>query len=355
MTPPGSPHLTRRFGVAVTALALVALAACGGGGTAGSSDGGPADKTIRIAYQKFPSGDLIVKNKKLLETALPDYTIEWSAFDSGASINTAYIAKSIDVAAIGSSPVARGLSQPLNIPYQVAFVLDVAGDNEALVARNASGVADVAGLRGKKIATSFSSTAHYSLLAALNQAGLTDKDVTLVDLEPQDIASAWKRGDIDAAYTWLPVLDTLRADGKQLIASKDLATAGKPTLDLGVVSTDFITRHPEAVDAWRKAEAQALDTIKNDPTAASTAIAAELGISPEEAAGQVEQGVYLTRAELTSPTWLGTDGKPGNISKNLHDAALFLSEQKQIPAVPEQSVFESAIYTKGLPGVLGQS
>jgi taurine transport system substrate-binding protein len=345
---------TRRLGVAVTALALVSLAACGGTAS-GASDGGSADKTIRIAYQKFPSGDLVVKNQKLLEKALPGYTIKWSAFDSGASINTAYIAKSIDVAAIGSSPVARGLSQPLNIPYQVAFVLDVAGDNEALVARNASGVTDVAGLRGKKIATSFSSTAHYSLLAALSQAGLTDKDVTLVDLEPQDIASAWKRGDIDAAYTWLPVLDTLRADGKQLIASKDLATAGKPTLDLGVVSTDFITRHPEAVDAWRKAEAQALDTIENDPTAASTAIGAELGITPAEAAAQVEQGVYLTPAEIASPTWLGTDGKPGNVAKNLHDAAVFLSEQKQIPAVPEQSVFDAGIYSKGLPDVLAQS
>ena len=349
-------RLTRRLGVAVTALALVALAACGGSGSGSGSDaGGSADKTIRIAYQKFPSGDLIVKNQKLLEKALPDYKIEWSAFDSGASINTAYIAKSIDVAAIGSSPVARGLSQPLNIPYQVAFVLDVAGDNEALVARNASGVTDVAGLRGKKIATSFSSTAHYSLLAALNQAGLTDKDVTLVDLEPQDIAAAWKRGDIDAAYTWLPVLDTLRKDGTQLIASKDLATAGKPTLDLGVVSTDFITKHPEAVDAWRKAEAQALDTIKNDPTTASTAIGAELGISPEEATGQIKQGVYLTPTELTSETWLGTDGKPGNLATNLHDAAVFLNGQKQIPAVPEESVFDSAIYTKGLPGVLSGS
>ena len=348
-------RLTRRLGVAVTALALVGLAACGGGASAAGGDGGSADKTIRIAYQKFPSGDLIVKNQKLLEKALPDYTIKWSAFDSGASINTAYVAKSIDVAAIGSSPVARGLSQPLNIPYQVAFVLDVAGDNEALVARNASGVTDVAGLRGKKVATSFSSTAHYSLLAALNQAGLTDKDVTLVDLEPQDIASAWKRGDIDAAYTWLPVLDTLRQDGTQLIASKDLATAGKPTLDLGVVSKDFIAQHPEAVDAWRKAEAQALDTIKNDPTAASTAIAAELGITPEEAAAQVKQGVYLTPAEVASPTWLGTEGKPGNLAVNLHDAAVFLNGQKQIPAVPEQSVFDSAIYTTGLPGVLDQS
>jgi len=350
-------RLTRRLGVAVTALALVGLAACGGGASSGGTggDGGSADKTIRIAYQKFPSGDLVVKNQKLLEKALPGWTIKWSAFDSGASINTAYVARSIDVAAIGSSPVARGLSEPLNIPYKVAFVLDVAGDNEALVARNASGVTDVAGLRGKKIATSFSSTAHYSLLAALAQAGLSDKDVTLVDLEPQDIASAWKRGDIDAAYTWLPVLDTIRQDGTQLIASKQLATAGKPTLDLGVVSTDFITKHPEAVDAWRKAEAQALDTIKNDPTAANTAIAAELGITPEEAGAQVKQGVYLTPAEVASKTWLGTDGKPGNLAVNLHDAAVFLNGQKQIPAVPDQSVFDSAIYTTGLPGVLDQS
>ncbi|MGI3785689.1 MAG: ABC transporter substrate-binding protein [Janthinobacterium lividum] len=355
MTHPVHPRLTRRLGVAVTALALVALAACGGGGASCSSAGGSADKTIRIAYQKFPSGDLIVKNKKLLETALPDYKIEWSAFDSGASINTAYIAKAIDVAAIGSSPVARGLSQPLNIPYKVAFVLDVAGDNEALIATNASGVTDVAGLRGKKIATSFSSTAHYSLLAALNQAGLTDKDVTLVDLEPQDISAAWKRGDIDAAYTWLPVLDELRKTGRQLIASKELATAGKPTLDLGVVSTDFATKHPDAVDAWRKAESSALDTIKNDPTGASTAIGAELGISPEEAAGQIKQGVYLTPAEIASPTWLGTDNKPGNVAKNLHDAALFLSSQKQIPAAPDESVFDSALYTTGLPGVLSAS
>ena len=52
----------------------------------------------------------------------------------------------------------------------MAFVLDVAGDNEALVARNETGITDVAGLRGKRVATAFASTAHYSLLAALQQA-----------------------------------------------------------------------------------------------------------------------------------------------------------------------------------------
>ena len=54
-----------------------------------------ADKpVIRLAYQAFPSGDLIVKHNRWLEDALPDYTIKWTKFDSGADINTAFIAGS---------------------------------------------------------------------------------------------------------------------------------------------------------------------------------------------------------------------------------------------------------------------
>ena len=126
----------------------------------------------------------------------------------------------------------------------MAFVLDVAGDNEALVARNAAGITDVAGLRGKRVATAFASTAHYSLLAALQQAGLSASDVQLIDLQPQASLAAWERGDVDAVYTWLPTLDELRKNGTHLIASRELATAGKPTLDLGVVSTAFAQDAP---------------------------------------------------------------------------------------------------------------
>ncbi|SDH66265.1 glycine betaine ABC transporter substrate-binding protein [Pseudonocardia oroxyli] len=329
-------------------VALTALAGCAVG-PAGQDSSKP---TIRLAYQSFPSGDLIVKENRWLEEVLPDYNVQWTKFDSGADINTAFIAGELDFGAIGSSPVARGLSAPLSIPYEVAFVLDVAGDNEALVARNESGVTDVAGLRGKRIATAFASTAHYSLLAALNQAGLTAGDVQLIDLQPQASLAAWERGDVDAVYTWLPTLDELRKTGKTLIASRELATAGKPTLDLGVVSTAFATEHPEVVDVWRQQEARALGVIKDDPTAAAAAIAKQIGITPDEAANQLQQGVYLTPQELTSAEWLGTDGAPGNVAQNLHSAAQFLAEQGQIPAAPDLATFQKGLYTKGLPNVL---
>jgi taurine transport system substrate-binding protein len=310
--------------------------------------------TIRIGYQSFPSGDLIVKNNKWLEQALPDYNIKWTKFDSGADINTAFIAKELDFGALGSSPVARGLSAPLNIPYKVAFVLDVAGDNEALVARNGSGVNTFPDLKGKRVGTPFASTAHYSLLAALAQNNLSSKDVQLVDLQPQAILAAWDRGDIDAAYTWLPTLDDLRKTGKDLITSRQLAKDGKPTLDLSAVSNEFADAHPDVVDTWRKQEARALTTIKDDPNAAAKAIAAEIGLSPEDVVGQLKQGVYLTPGQVASAEWLGSEGAPGNIAANLESASEFLAEQKQIPNAAPLKTFQDAIYTKGLPGALNQ-
>lgn len=342
-----SMKFTSLLAVAVSALALA--------GCAVDNSGSDATKeTIRIGYQSFPSGDLIVKNNKWLEEALPDFNIKWIKFDSGADVNTAFIAKELDFGALGSSPVARGLSAPLNIPYKVAFVLDVAGDNEALVVRNDANVNTIAELRGKRIATPFASTAHYSLLAALSQNGLSPSDVQLIDLQPQAILAAWERGDIDAAYSWLPTLDDLRKTGKDLITSRQLAADGKPTLDLGAVRTEFADEHPEVVDIWRRQQARALDVISGDPDAAAKAIAAEVGLTPEDLAGQLKQGVYLTPAEVVSAEWLGTDGNPGNIAANLQSASEFLAEQKQIPEAAPLKTFQDAIYTKGLPDALQQ-
>jgi taurine transport system substrate-binding protein len=242
----------------------------------------------------------------------------------------------------------------LNIPYKVAFVLDVAGDNEALVARNGSGINTIADLRGKRVGTPFASTAHYSLLAALAQNKLSSTDVQLVDLQPQAILAAWERGDIDAAYTWLPTLDDLRKTGKDLITSRQLAKDGKPTLDLSAVADDFAGAHPDVVDIWRKQEARALTTIRDDPNAAAKAIASEIGLSPEDVAGQLKQGVYLTPDQVASAEWLGSEGAPGNIAANLESASQFLAEQKQIPAAAPLTTFQDAIYTKGLPGALNQ-
>ncbi|MFD7701728.1 ABC transporter substrate-binding protein [Streptomyces caelestis] len=333
------------------ALATVTAAVTGCSPDGGASASG-GSKRLRIGYFAFPSGDLIVKNRRLLEKALPDYTITWIKFDSGAGVNQAFIGKSLDIAALGSSPFARGISGSSPIPYKVAWILDVAGENEALVARKATGISDIAGLKGRRIATPFASTSHYSLLAALETAGLEPSDVQLVDLQPQPILAAWERGDIDAAYVWLPTLDELRTSGTQLTSSKEIGAAGRPTLDLAVVSNDLIAGDPQAIDAWRKAEAEALRLLRSDPDGSVKAVAAELGISAADAGAQLSQGVFLTPEQVVSADWLGTEDGPGKLLAYVTDTGRFLAGQQQIDAVPSEDVVRGAFHLEGLPDVL---
>ncbi|MFC9589432.1 glycine betaine ABC transporter substrate-binding protein [Streptomyces sp. NPDC056944] len=344
------PSSRRGAVLAASATALLlalSTTACGTGGDSGGDKGGKV--RVRIAYQAIPNADLVVKNQKLLEKALPDADVSWVKFDSGGDVNTAVIAGAVDLGLLGSSPVTKGLSAPLDIPYKVLWIHDLIGDNEALVARK--DIASVAALKGRKIATPFGSTSHYSLLVALESAGLKTSDVTLVDLQPQDALAAWQRGDIDAAYVWTPSLTELKKDGKVLVTSRAIAERGKPTADLGVVTDAFAAKHPEIVDAWLKAEDQAVKLAESDPAKAARAIGAELNLAPDEARKQLAELVLLTAKEQQGAQYLGTPGAPGALAANLHDAAVFLKGQKAIDAVPDQADFAKSLAVKELARV----
>ncbi|MFD9480478.1 ABC transporter substrate-binding protein [Streptomyces nojiriensis] len=341
-----SARLSRRALLLTAAIALTASAttACGGGGDAAGGSAGRT--TVRIAYQAIPNADLVVKNQKLLEQALPEVDVKWVKFESGGDVNTAVIAGAVDLGLAGSSPVTKGLSAPLNIPYKVVWIHDLIGDNEALVAK--PGIGSVKDLVGRKVATPFGSTAHYSLLAALTGAGVEPSAVQTIDLQPQDALAAWKRGDIDAAYVWTPTLSELTKDGKVLVTSRELARQGKPTADLGVVTNAFAAKHPEVVTAWIKAQDKAVAQARTAPDEAAKSIGAELGLPVAEAKRQLSELLLLSAKEQAGPDYLGTPGAPGKLAANLHDAAVFLKGQKAVDTVPDEAVFGRALAVEEL-------
>ena len=342
-------RLRSRLGIAVALLALSTIVvACGSSGGSDASDttaaagsdttaaaAADAPDTITIGYQAIPNGDLVVKHEKYLEKAFPDTKIEWKLFDSGGSVNEAVVAGSIDFGLAGSSPVSRGLSQP--IKYQVPWIHDVIGKAEALVVK--SDITSIADLKGKKIATPFASTSHYSLLAALADAGVDDKDVKIIDAEPDDIYAAWSRGDIDGAYVWNPNLAKIISDGGHtLITSADLAEKGKTTYDLAVVTNDFASKYPDAVTTWVKAQDQAVKLIKSDVDAAAKDIAAELSIDEADAKAQIGDLIFLTAAEQATPEYLG-----GGLATNLYSSAQFNKDQGKIDTVAPESTYTAGV------------
>jgi taurine transport system substrate-binding protein len=337
--------ISRRNALSLFA-AVPVLAACGVGG-ASSDDSGGGAKTVRIAYQNFADSTLLVKDQKTLEKALPDHTVKWIAFDSGASINTAFLGRSIDLAVIGSSPAAAGLCPPLSIPYQVIELLNVIGNSEALVVRKASGITKITELVGRKVAAPFSSTSHYSLLAALELAGVDASKVTIVDLEPQNIQAAWQRGDIDGAYVWTPVLSVLQQDAVTLTDSAKLAEQGKPTLTFTVAGKDFADANAGVLDKWLAATDDAIKLIKTDPDTVAAAVSRQIGTSTADALSQLKQNIYLDHAEQRGPDYFGTPDQPGKLADRLRDTAEFLSQQKKVDSVPDVATFRAALRVPG--------
>jgi taurine transport system substrate-binding protein len=326
-------------------IPVLALAACGSddddasGGdakaAASTTAAAQAPDKITIAYQAIPNGDLVVKHERWLEKALPDTKIEWKLFDSGGAVNEAVAARSVDIGLAGSSPVSRGLSQPL--PYEVPWIHDVIGKAEALVVKK--DITSIEQLKGKKVATPLASTSHYSLLAALKDHNLTTKDVKVIDAEPDDIAAAWSRGDIDGAYVWNPNLAKLIKDGGHVLVSSDqLAKEGKTTYDLAVVTKDFASKYPDAVKTWVAQQDRAVKLYRSDPNAAATAVGAELNVSADEVLPQMKDLIFLTAAEQAGADYLG-----GGLAKNLYAAAQFNKDLAQIPEVQPEASYAGAV------------
>ncbi|MGL5812414.1 MAG: taurine ABC transporter substrate-binding protein [Aeromonas sp.] len=172
--------------------------------------------------------------------------VEWRKFDSGASVVRALASGDVQIGNIGSSPLAVAASQ--NVPIEVFLLASKLGDSEALVVKQ--GLANPQDLVGKRIAVPYTSTTHYSLLAALKHWGVDPAKLQIVNLQPPAIIAAWQRGDIDGAYVWAPALNQLSKEGKVLTDSAQVGQWGAPTLDVWVVRKDFARAHPEVVQAF---------------------------------------------------------------------------------------------------------
>ena len=295
--------------------------------------------TIRIGYQNVPGGLLIVKNQGWLEEAFPDSTIEWSLFDSGGSVNEAVVADGVDFGLVGSSPTSRGIST--GIEYQVPWIFDVIGEAEALIVKPDAGVASLQDLVGKTIATPFASTAHFSLLAALDEAGIPETDVNIIDSEPDAITAAWLQGDIDGAYVWDPNLSKLKADGGVvLVSSKELSERGKTTYDLAIVTNAFAEQYPNVVQAFVDLNDRAVDLLLNDLDVAAEANAVELNITADEAKVQLAGLVFLDAATQAGRAFLG-----GGLAANLFAAAEFNKNQGKIDEVKPKEAYQAAVVT----------
>ncbi|MXN46632.1 taurine ABC transporter substrate-binding protein [Shinella kummerowiae] len=310
--------ITRRTLLAATA----ALAMAASFGTAFAEE-----VTLNIGYQPIVEPSRVPQADGTYEK-VTGAKINWQKFDGGADVIAAIASGSLDIGYVGSSPLAAASSREL--PIETIFVVGLISEAEALAVKSIDKPEDLA---GKKIATPFVSTAHYSLLTALKHWKVDPKSVEILNLRPPEIAAAWERGDIDGAYVWDPVLAQLKKSGKVLATSADVADWGGPTFDAWIVSKKFAEEHPDVVTAFVKVTGDATAAYRANPDAWNATspeaekIARLTGAKQDEVPALLKGYIFPTLEEQAGEALLG-----GGTVKAVADTSAFLLEQGKIPA-----------------------
>ncbi|MEH0875406.1 taurine ABC transporter substrate-binding protein [Pectobacterium cacticida] len=296
---------------------------------------------LTVAYQTIPDPSQVAQADGTYEKAT-GLKIDWRKFDAGAEIIAAVASGDVQIAYLGSSPYAAAVSR--KIPIETLLIASQLGASEALVVRHGAGIVKPQDLIGKKVATPFVSTSHYSLLAALKNWNIDAKKVQIINLNPPAIGAAWRRGDIDATYTWEPALGIAKSNGDVLISSGELAKLGAPTFDVWLVRKDFAEKQPLAAKAFAKVTQDAYTHYRNDPQAwlADKGNVAKLakisGAKAEDIPALLQGNTYLLPNEqrefLAAPA-----------AKAIGDTAVFLKDQQRIDAVlPDYSPYVTTQY-----------
>lgn len=251
------------------------------------------------------------------------WTIEWRQFASGAEVNAAMASGGIQISEIGSSPLSAGLSS--GIDYQVISFGKVIDSSEALVTRNGSGIDKPADLKGKRIAVPIGSTAHFSLMGALKMYGMTEKDVSILGMSPAEIAAAWARNDIDAAFVWVPVQAKLRENGKVMVTAGEVAKTGFPTFNAWVATNKFSAANRTGLIAFLKAMNEINTDYHRNKAAWNAdspkvkAVAANVGVTSAAVVPMLDGTTYPDGNLVMSATWMG-----GGAATTIKSTAEFL-------------------------------
>ncbi|MDE0642209.1 aliphatic sulfonate ABC transporter substrate-binding protein [Bacillus sp. CNPSo 3703] len=244
---------------------LLVLAGCGQAAN-GSED---KPKEIRIGIQQSLSPLLLAKEKGWFEQSFEKegVKVKWVEFQSGPPQFEGLAANQLDFSQVGNSPVIAGQAAGIDFK-EIGLSQDGLKANGILVNKN-SEIQKVEDLKGKKIAVAKGSSGFDFLYKVLDQAGLSAKDVQIIQLQPDEAISAFENGSVDAWSIWEPFLslETIEKGAKLLVNGEatDLYSPG-----FTLVRSKFADEYPELVVQFLKVYDKAVKWQKDHQQEAIT-------------------------------------------------------------------------------------
>ena len=308
---------------------------------------------VTIGYLNLVNAQLVTKHLGLIAKEMPGVEIKYIKIGGGGDMLRAIGGNDVDFGGLGNPPTAIGITR--NLPIKGIMVINMLDYVEAMVVRTSKNIKSLKDLKGKTVAAPFGSTTHYLLLQALKDDDVDPTSVKILDLAPSDIAAAWARGDIDAAWFWEPNLDKAVKDGGHIFMTSGLMEKrGYPTWDIGVVMNAFAEKYPDYVEKFVKAECAGIDFWLKNPDKTAEIIADELSLPLADATRMMNGTQMVPSDRQLTGQYLGTSAKKGQFVDTLVATADFLVKQDRLPKLLPRADFEAFIQPSYIEKLVGK-
>lgn len=253
-----------------------------------------AAEPLKIGYSDWPGWVAweVAIEKDWFDQAGVEVEFEW--FDYVASMD-AYAAGQLDaVAMTNGDTLVTGATGAKSV---MVLINDYSNGNDMVIAR--PGIDSVKALKGKTIGVEVGFVGHLLLLDALEKVGLSEDDVTLVNVPTNETPQVLASGDVDAIVAWQPNSGQAL---KMVSGSKAIATsADSPGLIYDVLAVNPAS-YAQRRDDWEKVVEvwyRVVDYVKSPETRddALAIMSSRVGLKPEEYRPLLDGTHLLSKAE----------------------------------------------------------
>lgn len=242
-------------------------------------------KDVAISYVTAPFNvpSIVMRKKGFLDEAFAakGVTLTHPEITSGATQTQAIAAGELQIASVlGGTSAILAKANGADVTVIGAYARS---PKAYFIMTGKDGIADVASLRGKKVAGPKGTVLNQLLAAALAKEGMTLDDIEYLNMDLPTARAALLAGQVDAATLAGANAIQIEAAGGQAIVDGEGLIA--PTTVIGS-STAFVEKNPELVAAYFEAHLKALDFIRTHEDEALQLAADDQGISLDEARKQ---------------------------------------------------------------------
>lgn len=197
-------------------------------------------------------------------------------YPSASEVIRAFRNHSLDAAALTLDEAL--LLQQDGIPISVILVLDISNGGDVIMARQE--IADMAGLKGRRVAVESGALGAYVISRALEIHGMSLADIEVKHLEVSAHEAAYRQGVVDAAVTFEPVRTQLLNQGAhELFTSREIPGE---IVDVLVVHSTLLEQQPQRLRALIDGWFAAVGELQHRPDSSAAILAQRLRVTPAE-------------------------------------------------------------------------